>query len=363
MTTIKYFDSTQIGAPQLTGQVGSLIGLLDACLIDGFNLKSITSLSVTANVATATVAAGHGYALDRIVLIAGATPAGLNGEKRITWADTNTFKFDATGIADGAATGTITSKIAPAGWEKPFTGTNLAAYRSLAVDATRLFLRVDDTLAQYATWVGREDMTDINTATGWGSTVYAKKSNAASTATRPWALIASDRFFYFMPMWHSSYGHYGTCCFGDLISYKAGDTYHCVLIGDVVSGMNFPGADNGFALINGNATGASLARSHTQTGGPVALARRGHGVQASAIGVDGMVYPNPPDNALLLHHPILVVENGVRGHLPGLYQPLHNVPLGNLTVAQHQGKSLLALNIAYSNNAAQCLLDITGPWA
>ena len=64
-----------------------------------------------------------------MLLIAGASPAGLNGEQRVTSVTATQFTFAAT-ESDQTATGTITSKIAPiGGWQKAFSGTNKAAYQ------------------------------------------------------------------------------------------------------------------------------------------------------------------------------------------------------------------------------------------
>jgi hypothetical protein len=137
-TTVKHFDSTMTGAPTLANVAGNLLAVLDACLVDGFGLKTVDSLVVAGGIATATIATGHSARVNAVVLIAGATPSGLNGEKRVISTTTNTVVFDATGITDQTATGTITLKIAPAGWVKAFTGTNKTAYKSGNVAATAL---------------------------------------------------------------------------------------------------------------------------------------------------------------------------------------------------------------------------------
>ncbi|WP_237177586.1 hypothetical protein [Ralstonia pseudosolanacearum] len=46
--TIKYFQSNQTGAPQLSGQRGTLIAVLNACLGSGFNLRTLTAITATA---------------------------------------------------------------------------------------------------------------------------------------------------------------------------------------------------------------------------------------------------------------------------------------------------------------------------
>src|ERR1700740_2942620 len=120
-TSVKYFDSTMIGGPVLSGTVGSIIGILDACLVNGFGQVTLDSLVVSGGVATATRAAGHSHVKDGVAFIAGSSIALLNGEQKVTAVTATTFQF-ATTAADGTATGTITSKVAPAGWVKAFTG-------------------------------------------------------------------------------------------------------------------------------------------------------------------------------------------------------------------------------------------------
>ena len=52
----KWFQNSMAGAPVLTGQAGALIAVLNACLVDGFNLLTLDSLVVAGNVATGTKA-------------------------------------------------------------------------------------------------------------------------------------------------------------------------------------------------------------------------------------------------------------------------------------------------------------------
>ena len=131
------------GAPVLSGTAGTLIAVLDACLVNGFGSVTLNSLVVQNNVATATVSGGHGFAMivgvnnvspgvGPVVRIDGATPAALNGDWRLASVpNSTTFTFAAEGIPDQTATGTITAKRAPAGWAKAFGGANKAAYQPM----------------------------------------------------------------------------------------------------------------------------------------------------------------------------------------------------------------------------------------
>ena len=81
---------------------------------------------------TATVASTPSAVVGSVILVAGATPTSLNGEQRVTAITANSVSF-ATTEANATATGTITLKVAPAGWSKLYSGTNLAAYKITSV--------------------------------------------------------------------------------------------------------------------------------------------------------------------------------------------------------------------------------------
>lgn len=57
--TVKYFNSGMTGAPQISNNWGDLVTMLDACLVNGFALKAIDTLTCVDGLATATISAGH----------------------------------------------------------------------------------------------------------------------------------------------------------------------------------------------------------------------------------------------------------------------------------------------------------------
>ena len=57
--TVKYFNSGMTGAPQISNNWGDLVTMLDACLINGFALKAIDTLTCTGGIATATISTGQ----------------------------------------------------------------------------------------------------------------------------------------------------------------------------------------------------------------------------------------------------------------------------------------------------------------
>ena len=334
----KLFTSDMPGAPVLSGTAGSLIAVLDAVLVNGFGLVSVTGLTVTGGIATATVSAGHSLRVDSVGLIAGAAPAGLNGEKRILSIAGNSFTFDATGIADQTATGAITAKVAPAGWTKAFSGTNLAAYKSTAPEGTGFYLRVDDTGTTVARVRGYETVSDVNTGTGpfpttadfAGSGLWWSKSNTASAATRPWRIAADDRGFYYFPRQFDTICEHQGNYFGDILSLKSNDPYACVLRGNVsdrsaATGGTF-GDDLGMADSLRSYGGLYIARAANTLGSAVNIYSAPvidttlNGTHAT--GSVGFAYPAPVDNGLMLTPVVLHNTLGFRGYLPGIrYSP------------------------------------------
>lgn len=162
-TSVKVFASTDPGALVLSGTAGALSTLLKTYLVDGRGSGAVATLNVTAGVATATYSAGHPFAVGSVGEFAGATPSGLNGQKRILSVATNSVTFAAPGIADGAATGSITSKLASAGWQQVFSATNVTCLKPAVPEATGCVLRVDDTGTTNARVRAYEAMTDVGT--------------------------------------------------------------------------------------------------------------------------------------------------------------------------------------------------------
>jgi hypothetical protein len=389
-TAVKYFHWAMTDAPVLNGVAGSLIGVLDACLVNGFSVKTVDSITVTSGVATASISTGHGYEQDSVVLISGATPSELNGQKRVLSATTNTFTFASTG-SNGSATGTISARFAPAGFEKPFSGTNLAVYRSPNVQGTRMFLRVDDSAAQNARAVGYENMTDVNTGTGPFPTnvqvsggLWWPNANSTATTARPWSVIADDRSFY---VWVNS----GTAAnegdgflygFGDFNSFKSGDAYSCFITGGATNIVTVTGSNSqtlGYCDLVATATASQwVARSFSAIGGGVQTGRKAesHITTSSYSGNTAHVgYPNGPDNALLLSRTLITETSGpvLRGVVPGLYFIPHAI--GTVSFSHRSkidgqgplaGRKLMMVRNAgpasTTSNQHTSAIDITGPW-
>ncbi len=387
MTTVKTFRSTDPGAMILSGTPGALRDILKACLVDGPSPGAVQSLVVSGGVATATYAAAHHFVADRIALFSGATPAGLNGEQRILSAPTaNTCTFAAPGVADGAATGAITSRLAPAGWAELFAGTvtNVSVFRSPDVLGTRMHLRVNDAGATVARVIGYEQMTSASVGSGLFPTEaqvsgggYWPKSDAASTAARPWVLIADSRTFYLHLCPFNNQGGV-TFAFGDGIATRpGGDPFACFLASSfqpTLENMHTGGIDN----IGVQTT--AMPRDFTGLGSSALHAVGPYiGNGAAISGVDNWLGPFPSliDGGLRLSGRLLAVTgSSPRCDVPGLY---HVPQSGAFSAFQRDdtvpgtgvlaGRKLMALNttnalsaVSTATNTGVSFVDITGPW-
>lgn len=378
---VKYFDSTtMIGMPPCRGTNGDLIAILDALLVNGFNVRTpaTNGVSVSNNECTISFPSAHGFIKGQIVKVSGATGTGaeqINGEHYVTYADTGSIKFtDITGVPDGAVAGTIEVRAAPLGWEKPYANTNIGVYRSADPAGTRLFLRVQDDQGggRSAKVVMYENMTDANTGTG-PSTVFGNhywiKAPAAGSTPYDYRLVGDSRLFYLAVRWYVTYASDTSLfIFGDINSFKAGDAYGCMLNGKSSAIPNEPFSDsNSFAILTGGPSNHCIARAQNQLGGAVGLGRWGSRKSQYSGCSEGFPYPNPSDNGILLH-PILLEDTGsARGMMPGAYQIIH--PSGYPAQGQIlspivglPGRRVIILNAEYLISRAAIAVDITGPW-
>lgn len=393
-TSVKFYREDFPGAPTLNGVAGSLIGLLDACLCTGFGLRSATSLVVSGGVATLTLAsdAKNGNLLHSVILVEGVTGAltALNGEQRVTVASSTTLSFT-TAAADGTAAGTITVKTAPAGWEKKFSGTNKAVFKSLSPEANTSYLRVDDTGTTNANVRAYESMADVDTGTGAAPTVaqlasggYWVKSSAANATVNRWDLFADARAFYYAPAAYSggSPTAIGQGCyfFGDIVAYKSGDAFAVALF----AASSAPGNSPHFGSVLLGAQSGSAARflrAYTGLGSavaafspPVSGASNNYSGAESTMGV----FPAPTDGGLRVSaiQATEVAASGdtsvLRGVLPGPYhvpqsglasyfQRGDTVALGNKKLYVVYAGSSFSDTGANTSGGRACF-DITGPW-
>lgn len=389
---VKYMHSDMVGAPTVFGNAGGLIPMLDACLKDGWGQQTLSSLVVAGGVATATFGTSFPYEIQTCVLIAGATPSGLNGEKKVLSLTANTITFDATGISDQTATGTITAKMAPLGWTKMFSGTNKAVYTSPASAFTGGYLRVDDTGTLNARVVAYEGMYDVDTGvnpypsnTQVSGGLYWPKSQTADATVRKWLLAGDDRGFYLWVAPNSGFGagvNGLTVYFGDPIFKNSADKFPSVLTGPTSSTVALTSAQTacmGYSNTTATPGGVYVARASTAAVGGVSS---GKACLLSSTLADysgrylnnsnWLNYPNAGDSGLLLGLCGLFNSAGLRGWFPGWYmspQQLQNYFLHRDVVPgtdDFPNKRFLALRHAGPADNSSVwgfiFLDVTGPW-
>ena len=388
---VKWFSSDMRGAPTISGTAGSRIAALDACLLTGFGPVTATGITVSGGIATATVPSGQSFARHAVVLISGATPSALNGEARVLTTSSTQITF-ATTAADGAATGTIEIRYAPVGqWEKVYTGTNKAVYRSLDVTGPRHYLRVDDTGATAARVCGYESMTDVDSGAGpfptdaimSGGGYWWGGATAGSDAVR-WKLFADSRALLpaIAPYSYSAATAIAAPLrgFGDPIALRPGGDNWCTFLS--VAGGN-PGSSRG-ALDGGDPTASpwegmcAAPRAWQGLGGAVELRPLALTGGTYASGADPSLgyFPSEIDGELKIS-PMLLYDAGTgkppRARVPGVWHISQSGAYGLLNdgdmlagAGDLAGRTLMCVAATSSTPLTQAnavyVVDITGPW-
>lgn len=396
-TSVKFFHSGMLNAPVLNGVAGSLVSVLDACLKDGFDVKAVTALTVASGVATMTFSGTHSAVVGSVIYVSGASVAALNGEQRVVSVGAGSLTF-ATSAADGAASGSVSFKMAPLGWTKPFAGTNKGAYQSAALASPKFFLRVDDSDPQVASVRGYETMTDVDTGvapfptdTQLNGGGYWGKSNSANTNAIGWTLIGDGQVFYLHTSiyqgYGSSYANYvngSVLGFGDMVSSRAqGDGYACAIACATSDWQNYSWSAGFDANYTSHSKYIYTPRGYGGLGSSQPMSSAPYSGSLSALsGCDTTlgVFPSPVDGSLLLSARFLMqpnISNAPRCDIPGVY----TCPQSNLVLTlSHRsvlagsgalaGRTLMALAVSvYTSGdptssvvSGLTFFDITGPW-
>tara|TARA_Y100001001_G_scaffold53680_1_gene50093 strand:- start:4320 stop:5450 length:1131 start_codon:yes stop_codon:yes gene_type:complete len=372
-------------APQLNGQAGDLIAVLDACLINGFGTAAPDGdkITISNGVATVHFSGGNDFEKHAVIEIAGATPAALNDVWRVTGATATTFTFDCPGIPDGNASGSISVKRATPGyWEKPYGDALKGAYRSTHPEATGIFLQVDHSSSSGTVPVrAYETMTGIDTGDNPIPTFdqqatmvwVAVHMSSSAYLPNPWAIVADERWIFFLPLWNDSNG-----CqpfqFGDFNKFGASDFYNLAFTA-YRSKSSYPqNSGQQHQIGNNYANGTYLARGLPGIlAGPVPYYRLGPEV-SNAIAGD-RPYPHPATGGHLFFGPLVVYDGSTeRGTVPGLYtSPNDDTALGpnasfglfeaiDPIEATDPAMLLVALPQVSYNKKGVAGFDIWGPW-
>lgn len=374
--TVRVYRSTDTNAPQCSGEVGKLIAILSACLVDGYSPGTVSSITRSGATATLTFSAAHGLAdFTNRLTVAGAAQSEYNGEFDVTVISATAVTYTVSGTPATPATGSPTATKAGSGWTKPYSGTNLAAYKQ-GSGSNGFYLRIDDTGTTSARIIGYETMSSISDTSGnafpteaqqSGGGYYNKSSTADATA-RAWIVVATESGFY---LWINHWTNSAVAqlhFLGDIQSRKSGDAFHTLNACSHASSNATTSVPALVTTLSNSVFGNWLARSYTQTGVSITAGKHINDVasKGSAImGTDGEAYPSPVSSGLLMSL-VFVHENTaavVRGIMPGLLAPLHNSPLDNLDTfsgtGAYAGKKYLSLDVF---NAGQAFVEISNTW-
>lgn len=383
-TSVVRIHESMRGAPNLTGQAGSRVNLLTAFLVDGWGLAPAVSASVSGGVATVTLGASDVFEDGCVVEVAGATPGALNGRHRIATANGYVLTYP-TAAPDGAASGSITVKYAPAGWERVFTGTNQAVYRSQNVASPRRYLRVVDTATQWARVTAYNTMTSVSAGTGpfpTGAQIsgggYWHGSQEASSQANRYDLIGDDRLFYFAPAPAYLYDQGAVSMpwyFGEPLALRTVGDAWCTVIG--CSSTSYSLSESGVVNAYQQADSCFFERVVAGTGGgaPFYLMAeaRGSGSSGSDTSACG-IFPDSINGRLKLsriYGAVSTSDYTQRLIMPGAW----HVPQGGLasysafsardtvpgpgTLAD---RKFMLLWLGGSYVAGGMFFDISGPW-
>lgn len=393
---IKLYHSGQAGSPTINGVNGSLITVLDAVLVDGYNTVTVSGITRSGTTATVTTAAPHGLETNDSAVIAGAAQTDYNIEAVVSVVNGTQFTYSVANSPVTPATGSMTVKRAPAGFDKAFSATNKAAYRSKDVTGTRPYLQIlDDGAttggAREARTRGYLTMTDVDTGVEpfptpaqWVNGLMTYKSSTINSVARPWVIISDGKTFYLQVSVDTSPtnmqatgGYLWWMGFGEINSTRAGDQYNgfvaaCHASSQFTS-VTAAACHNGMtspAVRTANPTSSCchIVRSFTQNVGAAIMNHMGHGWDQAGLGQLGVVpYPHPPDNGFVMV-PMMSMQGGIiRGRLPGVLEPLHGRVLQQFDTVENvnafPGRKFIAF-WAYSLNAASgtgmLMFDLTG---
>lgn len=389
--TVRLFRSTMANSLVVQGSdAGSVTDMLDACLVNGFTATAVSSMTRSGTTVTVNSTA-HGFSMadptqGRRAVIAGANETDYNGEYTVTSVPSaNQFTFEIATTPASPATGTITAQRPSAGWSIVFTATDKRVYRAPA--GNRFYLRVDDTYTALESntlptrFIGYETMTGVDTGTNAfpASDVLIPRSNTTGAGARGWTVLATDKNLILLIDWqNNTFATAFSLYFGDFTSYKAGDAYNTIIMGN----QSQFGDTNAAAVANigtstspanGVSAGNSFVRSYTQigtraSGQKVAFNPATHNSGYFDAGIGNLfTYPSPVDGGLYMTQPLLAEANKIRGLMDGVYFLWHvgtNFAQGDTFAGAGAlaGKEFFIQKVWGLNGAATVALEVSDTW-
>lgn len=324
--TVEIYRSTDASAPVLTGQVGSLITLLDAVLINGYGSKAAAGWAKS-------------FAATNKAVYRMPAAAGSPGESSRRY-----FRID-----------------------DDLTGTPYSAE-----------VQMFDTMTGVTVYDGEYKVPKV----GSGN-IYIRKSITSNSTARPWTIVASERGFYcffangsttYASTDASDFGAY----FGDFISYIPGDVWNTIVMGDTTlstsSSQSKFGASDSVGVFSG-ATGR-FARSTAfgqALGSNISLTSR-RLISNNIIGVassSGVDYPDPVRGGMSMDRVELTESMNskilLRGYLPGLWVTDARNPPGTFYdtfdgSGFFSGITFLIVPLYNASTAGRAYLELANTW-
>lgn len=377
------YHSGMSGMPSATlAAAGGLTALLDVCLVQGANLRTVTGITRTGDVANAVISGGNPFQIGEVVEIAGATPSAYNGRFRVVARDAGSISYDVAGTPATPASGTITARHPPAGWTRQEFSTNVVAYRDGG--ALGHYMQVED--ANPYSDAGAScrtrmavGLTGLDTGTQVNAQHRIQKANG-------WVLVADARTCYVIM------GASNTFHFGEFASYVPADAYawhqsrgetatHTL---SVYGASHFVGRHSPFIGWSGAQDSVRTPMSAMRDVGQLIQDANMYpcGVQVSfnanawwtASALSSISLPNAADSSVPLC-PFMLYESSLtfamRGHLRGCYFPIgllnvtafvNNVAMLNDVVIGGQTRRVAMVRYG-GGSTLQMAFDLSGAWA
>lgn len=300
---VKWFTSSNINAPTLDNNWGALVNVLSKCLIDGYGAQTLLNIVIENGVAIASFGTAHKFEMFQWVEISGSSNSVLNDEFRILGATPTTIEF-LIDLPDQTITETLSCRLAPLGWSKPYSDEGRAVFQAKDTDKNPYFLRIDDTCdplhnptyAKFAkvgiletctgiddiggaqapfdpllptkNWIGTGSYNSSSAIIGWAKWIYAISDSTNSSGViipglygappngnKNWMLVGDDENFYIFPANRittssSAYKSYASC-FG----FGIFDGRDCPFLAaqhrySSINSQMYPGANRTFASMN-----------------------------------------------------------------------------------------------------------------
>jgi hypothetical protein len=335
MTATRY-ASTDASAPVNTGQVGTLIAIIDAVGRTGYGsqpAQGMTKPFTGTNQAVFQWTAGNARFLN--VIDDGATTAGAANYGRVWAAESETAQNTGTGLFP------TTAQIAAPG-------------------------------------------------------MYFVKCTTADGTVRPWWAYGNQKILHLFAASDSSTTNpaLGTLTWGDFTSYVSGDLYNTIIMANTTTTASISSTNNGALCLEPayqsiNAIGNYICRNWSGIGSSALVQKTTNngffGVYAGAVMVPigspstnvsgsppslgaALVYPNGADSGLYMERLWLSTSTGttaVHGEMPGMWCPLHQRPLNHLDTfsgtGNLSGKTFEVLS-ASGTASAMVFMETSNTW-